>query len=125
VELDDCSLPTGRGEWEDDAQFRLADAHFDDGYDRLDEGPVFSVSAGDREIRVILGGGYRAAQVFSPPGAPFICFEPMVAPANAFCLGDRFPRVVPGDSFTAAFRIDVRQSSSRAASHSAWRARSS
>jgi aldose 1-epimerase len=124
LELDDRSLPTGGGKWEDDARFRLADAHFDDGYDRLEEGAVFSVSAGGREIRMVLEAGYRAAQVFSPPGAPFICFEPMVAPANAFCAGDRVPRVVPGDSFTAAFRIEVRQRSSRAASHSAWRARS-
>jgi aldose 1-epimerase len=129
LELDERSLPTGRGEPANATRFALADAGFDDGFDGLDAGAAFSVSAGAREIRVVLERGYRAAQVFSPPGAPFICFEPMVAPANAFCSGDGLARVAPGGTFTAAFRIEVRQvdgsSSSRSASHSAWRARSS
>jgi aldose 1-epimerase len=45
--------------------------------------------------------------VFSPPGAPFICFEPMTAPTNALCSGAGLRHVAPGDAFTAAFTIGV------------------
>jgi aldose 1-epimerase len=128
LELDKRLLPTGRGEPEGPARFRLAHARFDDGYDGLDDGATFSVGAGGTEIRVILEAGYRAAQIFSPAGAPFICFEPMVAPANAFCTGAGLARVAPGEAYTAAFRIDVGQAEasrpSRSASQSAWRSRS-
>jgi aldose 1-epimerase len=51
--------------------------------------------------------GYPAAQVFSPPGADFICFEPMTAPTNALRSGHGLPRVPPGAAFTAVFRIAV------------------
>jgi galactose mutarotase-like enzyme len=60
-----------------------------------------------REIRVTFNTGFAAAQVFSPPGAPFICFEPMTAPTNALCSGAGLRWVAPGDAFTAAFTIAV------------------
>ena len=128
LQLDELLLPTGHDEPEAAAVLPLDDAGFDDGFVGLDDGAAFLVSGGGREIRVTLETGYRAAQVFSPPGAPFICFEPMVAPANALCTGAGLRWVAPGATFTAAFAIDVRQidgsRSSRAASQSAWRARS-
>jgi aldose 1-epimerase len=128
LELDERLLPTGRGEPEGPARFRLASSGFDDGYDGLEDGAEFSVSADDRAIRVIFETGYRAAQVFSPPGAPFICFEPMTAPTNALTTGAGFPRAAPGRPFTAAFRIEIGQADasrpSRSASQPAWRARS-
>ena len=55
--------------------------------------------------------GYPAAQVFSPRGAQFVCFEPMTAPANALRSGDGLRRVAPGAAFTAVFRIDVMEAS--------------
>jgi len=52
--------------------------------------------------------GYAAAQVFSPPHAAFICFEPMTAPANALVRGGPDLRLMePGARFTAEFAIRV------------------
>jgi aldose 1-epimerase len=107
LELDELELPTGGGSWESAADFRLADASFDDGYDGIDDGAVFSVAGGGREICVSFDAGFAAAQVFSPPGASFICFEPMTAPTNALFSGVGLRSVAPGDAFTAAFTIAV------------------
>jgi aldose 1-epimerase len=107
LELDELGIPTGGGSWESAVDFRLADVSFDDGYHGIDDGAVFSVAGGGREIRVTFDAGYPAAQVFSPAGAPFICFEPMTAPTNALCTGVGLQRVAPGDAFTAMFTIGV------------------
>jgi galactose mutarotase-like enzyme len=104
---DDRGIPTGSGRSEPAASFTLADLAFDDGYDRLAEGASFRVGAPNRSIAVSLVRGYPAAQIFSPEGAQFVCFEPMTAPTNALLSGDGLRRVAPGDSFTALFRIDV------------------
>jgi aldose 1-epimerase len=108
LELDTSGLPTGRGALRGGTAFQLGDLGFDDGYDRIDDGAHFAISAAGREVAVRHERGYPAAQVFSPPGAPFICFEPMTAPANALCSGDVLRFVAPGESFTAAFSISVR-----------------
>jgi aldose 1-epimerase len=105
--IDDRGIPTGAASREAATTFRLGDRGFDDGYDELVEGARFGVGGGGREIAVTLVGGYPAAQIFSPPGAQFICFEPMTAPTNALRSGMGLRRVAPGDRFTAAFRIDV------------------
>jgi aldose 1-epimerase len=105
LQLDELGLPTGVGELEDATRFRLADASFDDGYDGLEDGAVFAVRDEHREIAVTLERGFPAAQVFSPAGAPFVCFEPMTAPTNALGSGDGLRFVAPGDSFSAAFSI--------------------
>lgn len=73
--------------------FRLADASFDDGYDGIDDGAVFSVTGGVARSGVSFDPGFPAAQLFSPPGAP--------------CSGAGLPWVAPGDAFTAAFTIAV------------------
>jgi galactose mutarotase-like enzyme len=108
LELDERGIPTGRGERRPAAELRLADAGFDDGYDGIGDGAVFSVAGGGREIRVSQDAGYPAAQVFSPPGAPFVCFEPMTAPVNALCSGAGLRFVAPGGTSTATFTIAVR-----------------
>ena len=107
LELDELELPTGGGRWESAIDFRLADASFDDGYDGIDDGAVFSVAGGGREVHVSFDAGFPAAQVFSPPNASFICFEPMTAPTNALRSGAGLRRVMPGGAFTAAFSIHV------------------
>ena len=106
--LDARGLPTGGRRHEEATAFRLAGMGFDDGYDGIGDGEAFSVSGGGLEIAVVHERGYPAAQVFSPPGSPFICFEPMTAPTNALATGDRLRFVAPGESFTAAFSISVR-----------------
>jgi aldose 1-epimerase len=106
--LDDRELPTGAGEDRPAAEFELGDRHYDDGYDGLPDGAEFSVTGGGRTITVTLERGYPVAQVFAPPGSPFICFEPMTAPTNALRTGAGLRRVRPGEEFTAAFSIAVR-----------------
>lgn len=108
LDLDGSGLPMGRGGFEAATTLCLADRGFDDGYDGIDAGAVFALRGRGREIAVVLERGYPAAQVFSPPGAPFICFEPMTAPTNALCSGDGLRFVAPGASFTAAFSVGVR-----------------
>jgi aldose 1-epimerase len=49
------------------------------------------------------------AQVYSPPGAEFICFEPMTAPTNALRSGKDLPVVEPGQTFTATWTVSARQ----------------
>jgi galactose mutarotase-like enzyme len=100
-------IPTGRHEDEDATRLTLGRRSFDDGFSRIAEGATFAVAGGGRRIAMSFANGYPAAQVFSPPGGQFVCFEPMTAPANALRSGDGLGRVAPGRSFTAQFRIDV------------------
>jgi aldose 1-epimerase len=106
--VDERGIPTGAGEREPGARFRLGDRTFDDGYDQLAPHAMFSATGGGRTISVELESGYPAAQVFAPDGKSFICFEPMTAPTNALRTGAGLRRVDPGDSFTAVFSITVR-----------------
>jgi galactose mutarotase-like enzyme len=66
-----------------------------------------AVEGGGRRIAVTFVRGYPVAQVFSPPGAPFVCFEPMTAPANALLSGAGLRRVHSGATFAAVFRIAI------------------
>jgi len=103
--LDERSIPTGMGARRPATRFALADRGFDDGYDGLASRSTFCVSGGGRTLAVELESGYPAAQVFSPPGANFVCFEPMTAPANALRSGSGLRFVQPGAAFSATFSI--------------------
>jgi galactose mutarotase-like enzyme len=46
-------------------------------------------------------------------GIPFICFEPMTAPANALRSRAGLRRAAPGREFLAAFSIAVRHGFTR------------
>ena len=105
--LDERSIPTGMGARRPATRFALADRGFDDGYDGLAARSAFCVAGGGRTLALELESGYPAAQVFSPPGASFICFEPMTAPTNALRSGAGLRRVAPGDTFSATFSIAV------------------
>jgi galactose mutarotase-like enzyme len=54
------------------------------------------------------GDGYDHAQVFAPPGAEFVCLEPMTAPTAALAT-EATPLVAPGESFSARFTIGVEE----------------
>ena len=100
-------IPTGRTLLEPAESFTLGDRWYDDGYDQLPDGAWFSVDDGDRTIRLTLAFGFPAAQIYAPPRAQFVCFEPMTAPTNALRSGWGLRRVEPGEEFEAAFRIGI------------------
>jgi aldose 1-epimerase len=101
------SIPTGHYEDEHAARVTLGRRSFDDGFSEIADGARFAAAGGGRRLTVSFTRGYPAAQVFSPPGGQFVCFEPMTAPTNVLRSGDGLRRVPPGRSFTAAFRIEV------------------
>ena len=105
--LDDYLIPTGEREPAGDLSGPLGDRGFDDGYAGVEADQPFSVTGGGRRIEVRMNECYPFAQVYSPPGAGFICFEPMTAPTNALRSGDDLPIVEPGETFTAAWAIAV------------------
>jgi galactose mutarotase-like enzyme len=106
--LDEQMIPTGEREPFDRRRFALADGDWDDAFAGLIEPPIFSVSGAGRRIELQFLDGYSYAQVYSPAGESFICFEPMTAPTNALRSGDGLRIVEPGGGFRAAFRISVR-----------------
>jgi galactose mutarotase-like enzyme len=107
--LDERMIPSGQSE-----EFRcdhelLGERAFDDGFEEIVSPPSFVASAAGRELAVSFLEGYPYAQVYSPAGAKFICFEPMTAPTNALREGGaRLPVARAPGSFTAAFEISVR-----------------
>ena len=105
--LDERMIPTGAGEPFDRHRFQLADSAWDDAFAELDRPAVFSVSAGARRVELELRHGYSHAQVYSPAGESFICFEPMTAQTNALISRTGLPSVEPGGVFAAEFAISA------------------
>jgi aldose 1-epimerase len=106
LSVDDHGLPTGAThDWAASAQ-PLADTEYDDGFDRVAEGAVFSIEGGGRLVEVTYERGYPAAQLFAPLGDDLIGIEPMAAPTDALRRGD-FRRAVEGEPETARFSIRV------------------
>jgi aldose 1-epimerase len=110
LELDDRGLPTGKAADEPAEAAPVGERTFDDLY-VLDADPAerrLGLEAAGRRLVVGYGDGYDHAQVFAPPGAEFVCLEPMTAPTAALANGDT-PPVAPGDSFSARFTIGVEE----------------
>jgi aldose 1-epimerase len=111
LELDAHMIPTGGAEPVVPERAPLGGRSFDDGFAGIEPQP-FVLAGGGRELRVTFLEGYPYAQVYSPPEAPFICYEPMTAPTNALVEGGpALPVVPPGGRFSAAFRIAVAEGS--------------
>jgi galactose mutarotase-like enzyme len=109
VRLDDRGIPAGGGDAEAAERFALGALTFDDAYDGIADGAAFSVAGGGLAITVTHHQGCPVAQIYSPPGAQFICFEPMTAPVDALRSGEGLRRAAPGTAFTAVFSIAVRE----------------
>jgi galactose mutarotase-like enzyme len=109
--LDSHGIPTGEEESFQGLRGPL-DRDYDDGFENLPAEPCFAVSGGGRRIEVAFLRGYPFAQVFAPPGKPFVCFEPMTAPTNALVSGNGLTVAPPGSRYEAAFRVSVNASAS-------------
>jgi galactose mutarotase-like enzyme len=113
VRLDDRGIPAGGGDAEAAERFALGTRTFDDAYDGIADGAAFTVAGGGIAITVTHHEGFPVGQVYSPPGAQFICFEPMTAPVDALRSGEGLRRAEPGTAFTAVFSIAVRARTAR------------
>ncbi len=109
VVLDDRGLPTGSRDTVAPGALDgpLGARTFDDSFDQLAAEPVFSVAGERRTISIEFVSGWAVAQVYSPAGAQFICFEPMTAPVDALRSGDGLRWVEPGDAFEAEFAVSI------------------
>jgi galactose mutarotase-like enzyme len=107
--LDDRMIPTCEREPAGVLDGRLGDRSFDDGYAGVDPGRPFALAAAARRVEVTFDERFPFAQVYSPPGAEFICFEPMTAPTNALRSGKDLPVVEAGQTFTATWTASVTQ----------------
>ena len=108
LELDDRGLPTGKTADEPAEADPIGDRTYDDLY-ALGQGPAarhLGLEAAGRRLLVGYGQGYGHAQVFAPPGAEFVCLEPMTGPTAALAAGTT-PLVDPGASLTAEFTVQV------------------
>ncbi len=107
LELDSLQIPVAGGETVAARRFMLGESEFDDGFEAVAEPAGFVATAGGRRISLELLRGYPCAQIYSPAGAQFICFEPMTAPANALRSGRGLRVLAPGERFSAAFALSI------------------
>jgi aldose 1-epimerase len=105
--LDEQMIPTGAREPVSGLDGRLGERTFDDGYASVDHARPFTVEGAGRRIEVRFDDRFPFAQGYSPPGAAFICFEPMTAPTNALRRGEDLPVVAAGGTFRATWSIAV------------------
>jgi aldose 1-epimerase len=108
LKLGGNQIPVGAAEQVAPSQrFELGEQEFDDGFDSLAESARFAVAAGRQKLELEFRWGYRCAQVYAPLGGQFICFEPMVAPANALRSGTGLFLLRPGERYRAGFSLQV------------------
>jgi aldose 1-epimerase len=107
--LDDHMIPTGAREPAGDLDGPLGDRTFDDAFAGVDHDRPFALTGAGRRIEVRFDERFPFAQVYTPPGAEFICYEPMTAPTNALRSGDHLPIVEPGNTFAATWTISMTQ----------------
>ena len=105
--LDANQIPIGHEQVMPARGFELAGEEFDDGFDAVAEPARFAVAAAGRRVELEFRQGYPCAQVFAPRGEPFICFEPMTAPANTLRSGDGLRLLAPGERYRAGFSLRV------------------
>lgn len=104
--VDSQGIPTGASdEWPAFSE-KLGDKTFDDGYDEVPQGGVFTLSGGDRRVDVTFDQGYPAAQIFAPAGDDLVAIEPMSAPTNALRAGG-YRTAEPGRPAVSVFTVRV------------------
>jgi aldose 1-epimerase len=105
--LDEHQIPVGPADTLPASRLQLAEREFDDGFDSVADPARFSVEASGRRIALELLEGYLCAQVYAPSPRPFICFEPMTAPANALRSGTGLRLLAPGERHRATFAVSI------------------
>jgi aldose 1-epimerase len=104
--VDNWGLPTGAQEDWNGTTEPLKTVEYDDGFDNVPDGSVFSLAGGDRRLDITFEKGYPAAQLFAPRNDDVIGIEPMAAPTDALRRGNyRF--AIAGKPETARFSIRV------------------
>jgi galactose mutarotase-like enzyme len=73
---------------------------------------VFSVTDGQRSVRVGIGPQFPVAVVYAPFHRNFICFEPMTAPTDALHLAAEgrykgLREIAPGAAWSGEFWVQV------------------
>ena len=107
LELDANGIPTGQEKAVPAMDAPLADGSWDDGFALEGETPTLEISGGGLAISVDFLEGFPYAQVYAPPGKPFVALEPMTAPTSALTTGHGLRTVAPGDRYRTAFRIRI------------------
>jgi len=107
LQLDANGIPTGREEAAPAMDAPLADGSWDDGFALEGETATLGITGGGLAISVDFLEGFGYAQVYAPPGKPFVALEPMTAPTSALTTGRGLRIVAPGDRDRTAFRIRV------------------
>ena len=105
LELDRKGIPNGRSAPERAGRLAVGKVVLDDLY-ALGRDRRFTLSGGGCAVEVRFDAGYPYAQLFAPPGKPFVAIEPMTAPTNALVTG-KCPIVKPGEHFAAAFSVSA------------------
>jgi len=106
--LDGRGIPTGQTAPAGPRSGPLGERAFDDLYPLLDDPAEFVLAGGDGALRVRFDEGWRCAQVYTPAGADFICFEPMTAPTDALRRGGADLHLVsPGERYTTSWSLLV------------------
>jgi galactose mutarotase-like enzyme len=103
LELDAKGIPTGEATRLRAERLALADRSLDDLF-ALGRTRRFTLEGRGRAIEIRFGGGYPYAQIYAPPGRPFVAIEPMTAPTDALVTGAA-PLVHRGDAYSAAFSV--------------------
>lgn len=104
--VDDNGIPTGAHKrWAGGAE-QLKITAYDDGFDQVPDGALFTLAGVERRIEVRFETGYPAAQLFAPPNDDLIGIEPMAAPTDAL-RGGGYRKAAPGKPETARFSITV------------------
>ena len=104
--VDDRGIPTGEHEDWKGGTTSLEGVTYDDGFDEVPDGAVFSLAGGDRRVNVRFEAGYPAAQLFAPGTDSLVAIEPMAAPTDSLRRGD-YRSAVPGMPEKTRFSVTV------------------
>jgi galactose mutarotase-like enzyme len=109
--LDDRGLPTAEREPTAIEAGPLGERTYDDAFRAPSPGTAFSLAGPDRRIELRMDSGYPFTQLFAPAETDAVAIEPMTAPTDALrAAGPELTFVPPGETFSAAFSIQVFES---------------